>query len=148
MKIDVNYQFKNLDGRGIRELNESIHVDSLIKDLNAIKKWEDFTSLRDDIKAKKGKAFTLRSACLIVLTNPPQEIVERTGRAKESSAEHNLMLGELAREIYKSNGLIDLTVDDVKLLKEYINKRYNRNPLIVTQAYEILDPADVEKKKK
>lgn len=122
MKIDINYQFKNLDGKPIPQ------------------------NIGDP--KKKKPPFTLRSACINVLTVPPQETDERTGRIKESSAEHNIMLTELAREIYSSNGIIELSADDVKLLKDYINKRYNQSPSIVTQAYEILDPTDAEKKKK
>lgn len=137
MKIDVNYKFLNIEGKVQRETEfEKDKNDIPIKDKNG------------NLIQILGVPFTLRSACLNVLTNPPQKLDERTGRARENTAEHSLMLGELAREIYKSNGLIDLSVDDVKLLKGYINKRYNQNPLIIIQAWEILDPTDVEKKKK
>lgn len=137
MKIDVNYKFLNIRGKVQRE--------------SEFEKDKDDLPIKDkfgNLIPKLGSPFTLRSACLNVLVNPPQEINERTGRPTEQSAEHNIMLVELAREIYKSNGLIDLSADDVKLLKDYINKRYNQNPLIITQAYEILDPTDAEKKKK
>lgn len=137
MKIDVNYKFKNIEAKEIRETEfEKDKNDLLLRDKNG------------NLIEKRGAPFTLRSACLQVLTNPPQEMNERTGKAIENKAEHNLMLAELAREIYKSSGLIDLSADDVKLLKDYINKRYNQNPLVVIQAWEILDPTDVDKKKK
>lgn len=136
MKIDVNYKFKTLENKVQRETEFE-------KDENDNPKRDKFGNLIP----KLGTPFTLRSACLNVLTNPPTDSDGRTGRPTEVSAEHNIMLAELAREIYKSNGLIDLSADDIKLLKGYINKRYNQNPLIVTQAYEILDPTDVDKKK-
>jgi len=137
MKIDVNYKFLNIRGKVQRE--------------SEFEKDENDLPIRDkfgNLIPKLGPPFTLRSACLNVLVNPPVDSDGRTGRPTEQSAEHNIMLAELAREIYKSNGLIDLSADDVKLLKDYINKRYNQNPLIITQAYEILDPTDAEKKKK
>lgn len=137
MKIDVNYKFKNIENKVMRETEfEKDKNDLPIRDKNG------------NFIQKLGVPFTLRSACLNVLTNPPQEVNERTGRTIENKAEYSLMLGELAREIYKSNGLIDLSADDVKLLKDYINKKYNQNPLVVIQAWEILDPTDVDKKKK
>lgn len=137
MNIDLNYKFLNIEGKVQRETDfEKDKNDIPIKDKN------------DNLIQILGIPFTLRSACINVLTNPPREIDERTGRPIENKPEYNLMLTELAREIYKSNGLINLSADDVKLLKDYINKRYNQNPLIITQAWEILDPTDVGKKKK
>ncbi len=137
MKIDVNYKFLNIRGKVQRETE--------------VEKDKNDLPIRDkhgNLVPKLGPPFTLRSACLNVLVNPPVDSDSRTGKPTEQSAEHNIMLAELAREIYKSNGLIDLSADDIKLLKGYINKRYNQNPLIITQAYEILDPTDAEKKKK
>lgn len=136
MKIDMNKRFKTLEGKDQRETE--------------FEKDEQGNPKRDkngNPIPKLGTPFTLRSACLNVLIYPPTDSDARTGRPTEQKAEHNIMLTELAREIYKSNGLIELSADDIKLLKDYINKRYNQNPLIVTQAYEILDPTDVEKKK-
>lgn len=137
MKINVNYRFVNIEGKEQRE-------PEIERDKNDLPIRDKFGNLIP----KLGPRFTLRSACLVVLTNPPQETNERTGKTPESSVEHNFYLAELAREIYKSNGLIDLSVDDVKLLKDYINKRYNQNPLVVIQAHEVLDPTGVNKKKK
>lgn len=137
MKIDMNYKFENIKGKTIRETEyEKDKDDILIRDKNG------------NFIQKVGVPFTLRTACLNVLTDPPVDHNDRTGRPVEVSVEHNLMLGELAREIYKSDGLIDLSIDEVKLIKDYINKKYNNTPLIVIQAFEILDPTDVEKKKK
>lgn len=137
MKIDMNHRFKTLKGKDQRETEFE-------RDKNDMPKQDK----NGNLISKLGPLFTLRSACLNVLVSPPREIDDRTGTAKENTAEHNLMLSELAREIYKSNGLVDLSVDDVKLLKDYINKRYNQSPLVVAQAWEVLDPTDVDKKKK
>lgn len=137
MKIDVNYQFKNIRGKIQRE-------SEIERDKNELPIRDKFGNLIP----KLGPKFTLRSACLNVLVDPPQEINERTGRPVEMSAEHNLMLAELARDIYKSTGLVELSTDDVTLIKDYINKKYNNSPLIVNQAFEVLDPTDAQKKKK
>lgn len=137
MKINVNYRFRNVEGKEQRETEfERDKNDILIRDKHG------------NLIEKVGRLFTLKSACLNVLTNPPREVDER-GRAKENTAEHNLMLGELAREIYKSkDGLVDLSADDIKLLKGYVNKRFNQQPLIVIQAWEVFDLTDVGKKLK
>lgn len=137
MKIDMNYKFKNLKGKTQRET--AFEKDK--KGLPVKDKWGNLVQVL-------GPPFTLKSACLTVLTAPPEEVDERTGRPIENKAEYNIMLSELARDIYKSNGLVELSTDDVTLLKDYINKRYNLSPLIVAQAIEVLDLTDAEKKKK
>ena len=136
MQIDMNYKFLTLDNKEQRETEFE-------KDKNDKLKRDKFGKPIPIL----GSAFTLRSACLAVLIRPPIDTDDRTGKPVEVSVEHNFMLTELAREIYKSNGLIDLTVEEIKLLKGFIHKRYNQDPLIDAQAQEILDPTDADKKK-
>jgi hypothetical protein len=128
MNIDFNYTFKKLDGKIEKELT--------------VEEDKEGNPKRDsDGKAllKLGKPFTLRGACLNVLTNPPLDIDPRTNRERPVSAEDKLIWADLAQRIFKCNGLLDVSADEVVLLKKFINKRY-RNPLTVKQAYDILDP--------
>jgi hypothetical protein len=53
---------------------------------------------------------------------------------------------ELAQEIHKSTGLVDLQSEQVSLLKKLIARAYG--PLTVGQAWKILDPHDDADKKK
>lgn len=128
MKVDMNYKFKEIDGKVTRE--QVIDED---EKGNPKRDGQGFPML------KLGKPFTLRAACLNVLTNPPQEIDPRAQRAKDIPAEDKLQWADLAMRLYKSNGLFELAPEEQILLKDFINKRY-RNPLTVKQAFEVLDP--------
>lgn len=128
MKVDMNYKFKEIDGKVVRE--------------RVVDEYDDGNPKRDSQGfplTKVGEPFTLRKACLSVLTSPPIETDKRTNQPKEIGYEEKLKMADLAQRIYKSNSLIDLTADEIVLLKDGINKRY-RSPLTVKQAYDILDP--------
>ena len=128
MKVDMNYKFKEIDGKVVMERVVDEHEDG-----NPKRDAQGFPLM------KLGKPFTLRAACLSVLTSPPTDTDKRTNQPKEIAVEEKLKMADLAQRIYKSNSLIDLTADEIVLLKDYINKRY-RSPLTVKQAYDILDP--------
>ena len=129
MKVDMNYKFKEIDG--------TVSIQRIVdEDANGNPK-------RDDTGMpimKKDKPFTLKAACLSVLTIPPGDVDPRTQRPKEIAVEEKLKMADLAQRIYKCNGMIDLNADEIVLLKDFINKRY-RAPLTVKQAYDILDPS-------
>lgn len=133
MKIDVNYQFKNLDGEGIKETGGNIG--NIKTKLDLIKTWDEFKVFRDDIK--QGSLFTLKKACVAVLLNPIE------GKLK---AEEKIERYYLAQKIHQSNGLVDLRPKEITLLQELIAIPYP--PLTVAQAYEILDPHEAGKEKK
>jgi len=119
MKIKLNYVFKTLDGKPIQ--NQSAELDE--KGQEQIKR----------------KDFTFRQACENALLIEP--INPQTGRAMKSidGVEKNRR-GGLAYQIHKAGSEIDLSVDDVKLLKDLIAEM--GSPLIVYQAWNILDPRD------
>jgi len=87
---------------------------------------------------KKGEVFFLKTACENALLGMYQDEQKLSGSEKAKRY-------ALAMEIHKSNGKVDLSVDDLKLLKDLIAK--NGGPLIVGQAYEILDPPKKERPK-
>ena len=132
MKVDMNYKFKEIDGKVTRE--QVMDEDELG---NPKRDGQGFPLL------KFGKPFTLRAACLNVLQRPPQVIDPKTQRPKDVSAEDKLKWADLAMRIYKSNGLFELTPEEQVLLKDFINKRYTA-PLTVKQAFETLDPTTVK----
>ena len=83
------------------------------------------------IKDDEGTEFTLKMACTnALLANHPNE-KDITGT--EKARRYNL-----AMDIHKAKDKIDLRSEDVTLLKELIAKM--GSPLVVGQAYEILDP--------
>lgn len=129
MKIDFNYKFMNFDGSIIPERPDEPEVvdgKPVIKDGKPV--------------MKKSPPFTLRTACVNVLTM--REMDER-GRAKEMSGKDKVKRYELAKKIYKSTGLVDLQSEEITLLKELIGRIYP--PITVGQSYEILDPHSEEK---
>ena len=128
MKVDMNYKFKEIDGK--------VAIQKVVdEDENGNPKTNDSGMPI----MKKAKPFTLRAACLNVLTMPPVDTDKRTNQPKEIEAEEKLKMADLAQRIYKCNSLIDLKSEEITMLKEFINKRY-RAPLTVKQAYDILDP--------
>ncbi|MCK4759021.1 MAG: hypothetical protein KAT69_03185 [Candidatus Aminicenantes bacterium] len=140
MKIDVNYKFKLLNGKDLKEL-----VIDEEKDGNP-KRDKEGTPL-----LKLGSAMTLRKICEEVLVNPPMDIDPMTKRPKEIEAAKKIDMWNLAQEIHASNGLVDLKSDQQEMLKKLINKRYPSGmnaSLIVAQAYATLDPTAEEEKKK
>jgi len=138
MKIDINYKFKKLNGKFVKEL-----VIDEDKDGNPKRDKEGVPLL------KLGAATTLRKVCIDVLVNPPMEINPMTKRPKEIAAEKKLEMWNLAQRIHASDGLFGLRSKEQEMLKELINRRYpsgTSSTLIVAQAFAVLDPAAEEDK--
>jgi len=135
MKIDMNYKFRDLDGKVEKEriLDED-------EKGNPKRDREGFPML------KLGAPLTLRKICTEVLVNPPMDIDPATKRPKEVAADIKLDAWNLAQRIHASDGLVDLTSDEVTMLKKAINRRYP-SPATVAQAFAILDPTAEGKKK-
>lgn len=132
MQIDMNYKFKKLDGKDLKEL-----IVDEEKDGNPKRDKEGVPLL------KLGNPMTLRKICEEVLVNPPVDIDPMTKRANEIPAEKKLDMWNLAQKIHASNGLVDLKSDKIEMLKKLINKRYPagiNSTLIVAQAFAVLDP--------
>ena len=87
-------------------------------------------------EGEKGEVFTVKAACenALLFTYKGEEGLSGPDKAAR---------WYLAMEIYGSNGNIDISVDDIKLLKDLISK--NGSPLIVGQAFEILDPKKIKR---
>lgn len=115
LKVDLNFKIKRLDGTEFIEM-ESDGVDE-----------------KGQPKFKESKPMTLRKAITDALTSNYQDEqkLEATTKAKR---------GWLAMKIWNHpDPIIELSVDDVKLCKDLIGKRYN--PLIIALAWSVLDPA-------
>jgi len=138
MKIDFNYKFKTFIGDPIREQASSLTIEQLLD----IENWQEFDNFRNELS--KGKQSTLRSVATNVLLMTE---IGGNGRARELSGDKKVERYDLAMKIHKSpDGLVDLKSEQVTLLKELIAKAYG--PLMVGQAYEILDPHEAEERKK
>jgi len=140
MQIDINYKFKRLDGKVLKEL-----VIDEDKKGNPKRDKEGIPLL------KLGAPMTLRKVCVDVLVNPPIDLDPMTRRPKEIPSDIKLEMWNLAQRIHASDGLIDLRSKEQEMLKELINKRYpsgTSSTLIVAQAFAILDPVVEEEKKK
>lgn len=131
MKIDFNYKFVNFDGSIIPERPDEPEVidgEPVLKDEKPV--------------IKKSPPFTLRTACVNVLTM--REVDDR-GRAKEITGKEKVERYELAKRIYHSKELVDIRPEEQVLLKELIGRIYP--PITVGQAFEILDPHSAGDKK-
>lgn len=138
MEININYKFKKLDGKDVKDL-----VIDEDKKGNPKRDKEGVPLL------KLGKAITLRKVCMDVLVNPPVQIDPMTKRTREIEAEKKIEMWNLAQRIYASDGLFDLGSSEQEMLKELINRRYpsgTSSTLIVAQAFAVLDPPSEEDK--
>jgi len=115
----------------------------IIKDLGKVFKTLDgrnmTVNIMDDEKGSLGgqkvtkKDLTLREVITNSLLAPPPQ-----GQRDQMEGAEKARRYYLAMEIHKTKNQIELSVDDVKLIKDEIGRVYP--PLIVGQAYEILDP--------
>jgi len=119
----------------------------IIKDLDKVFKFLDgrnmTVNIMEDEKGSIGgqkvtkKDLTLREVITNSILAPPD-------RSRQQHPPDPMDGNEKARryflaiEIHKTKNQIELSVDDVKLIKDEIGRVYP--PLIVGQAYEILDP--------
>ena len=133
MKVDLNHKFKTLDDKVVKE--QVIDQD---ESGNPIRDKDGFPLL------KIGSPFTLRKACERALLDTPAD--PKTGRPEQLSADDKLKRWGIAQRIHASNSTIELSAEEIVLLKELINKKYP-SPLTVAQAYEALDPTGKDKKK-
>lgn len=119
MKIKLNYVFKTLNGKPLT--NRVTEKDE--KGKNVIVE----------------KDFTFREACESVLVMEQIDPTTRQPKNPIDGVEKNRR-GGLAFQIHNAKSEIDLSVDDVKLLKDLIGE--TAGALIVVQAWNILDPRD------
>lgn len=115
MKIDLNFKLKKLDGSDLIDLEP------------------DGLDETGQPKFKPSKPLTLRKAIVDSLTSnfQDEQKLEAMKKAKR---------GWLAMKIWDhKDPLIELTAEEVTLCKDLIGKRYS--PLVVAQAWSILDPA-------
>lgn len=130
MQIDLNYKIKKKDGKPQRVRNPQLD-----EDMN--QKTDNFGNpLFED-----GEWFTLRDIIEEVCVGPPPKINSQTGRAEEVPVDHKKKLFRIFHKLQESKVMIDLSSDEVTLLKPYINRRYN-SPLLVGQVFNIIDPHD------
>lgn len=130
MQIDVNYKIKDKKGKPRRE-----RVPQLTEDMN--QKTDSFGNpLYED-----GVWFTLKGILEEVCISPPPKINSQTGRPEEIPIEHKKKLFKILHRLQTSVNSIDLSSDEVTLLKTYINRRYI-SPLLVGQVFNIIDPHD------
>ena len=130
MQIDLNYKIKTREGKA-----QKIRVPILDDDQN--QKTDNF----GNPLFKDGEYFTVRKVLEEVCVSPPPKINSQTGRVEEISDDHKNRLFKIFHRVQNSNSLLDLSSDDIALLKPYINRRYN-SPLTVGQVFNVIDPHD------
>jgi hypothetical protein len=134
MKIDFGYQFRKMNGDIIPERPNETDP----KDKNKV--------------TKKYPPFTLKKLCVSVLLNAATEEII-CPRCKNVLKKPPDLAGDkkakrfmLATKIHNGDGLVDISDDDVKLLKDLVAKDYP--VLTVGQAWQILDPHEAEDNKR
>lgn len=135
VKVDINYKFVNLNGKPERE-----RIMDEDEKGNPKRDGDGFPML------KLGPVLTLRKICTEVLVNPSVDIDPATKRPKEVPADQKLDAWNLAQKIHASDGIVELEVEEISMLKKAINKRYP-SPATVAQAFAALDPTAAESKK-
>ncbi len=118
MKIKLNYVFKTLDGKPI---------------INRVAEKDE-----EGKKVVVEKEFTFKQICENALL---VQVPDSRGQpVKSIDGNEKVRRYSLALQIHNAKSEIDLSVDDVKLLKDLIADM--GSPLIVGQAWNILDPRD------
>jgi len=132
MKINFKYQFKKLDGKPMLERPEELE--------DGGKKTK-----------KKNPVFTLKTVCTTVLLGLDLDQItcpqcrHQIKTPEKLSGEEKVKRFLLATKIYDSTDPINIGTKDIELLKDLIAKSYL--PLIVGQAWLVLDPDGAEEKK-
>jgi len=133
MKINFNYKFRKLDGKPMLERAEN--------EEDGGKKTK-----------KKNPVFTLKTVCTTVLLSPEldqticPQCKYQIKTLEKLSGEEKVKRFLLATKIYDSTDPVNVGTKDIELLKDLIAKNYL--PLIVGQAWCVLDPSETEENKK
>jgi len=136
MKIDLNYKFKTMDRKVVKE-----RVPKLDEGENQI--YNDFGVPQFEVKGD----FTLRKIIEDTLFSPPLIRDPRTGQfAQISDEKKKTCYVLLNRVVNNKDGLIDFESEEIALLKDLITKKFN-SPWTVGQAREVLDPHSVAETK-
>jgi len=136
MQIDLNYKFKTLKGKTVKE-----KVPLLDENENQV--FNDFGAPQFKLKGD----FTLRKIIEETLFNPPLKRDPRTGQFVQISEEKKKTCYKLLNKILNhKDGLIDFEPEETALLRDLITQKFN-SPWTVGQAREILDPTAEEPKK-
>ena len=134
MKIDLNYKFKTMDGKTVKE-----KVPLLDENENQV--FNDFGAPQFKLKGD----MTLRKIIQETLFNPPLSRDPRTGNFVQISDEKKKTCYVLLNKVLShKQGLIELEPEDQSLLRDLITKKYN-SPWTTGQARDALDPTDAEK---
>lgn len=132
MQIDLNYKIKDKKGKP-----RKVRIPQLDEEAN--QKTDNFGNpLFED-----GEYFKVRDVLEEICINPLPKINSQTGRVDEIPVDHKKVLFKVLHRLLEANSSIDLSSDEVTLLKPYINRRYN-SPLLVGQVTQIIDPHDKE----
>jgi len=92
--------------------------------------------LGDEPLMEGDKPATLGTVSIAALLNA---IPGPNGQPEELSGEAKVRQAVLAQNIFKATGPLDVSVDDVHLLKQRIGRMFT--PLAVMRAWNLLDPA-------
>jgi len=129
MKIDLNYKFKSLRGKIVKE-----KIPQLDENKNQI--FNEWGAPQFVLKGD----LTLWKIVEETLFNPPLMREPRTGQFVQISDEKKKACYVLLNKVLNhKDGLIELESEEQTLLKGLITKKYN-SPWTVGQAREVLDP--------
>ena len=137
MSIDLNYKFKTLEGKVVKE-----KVPKFDENENQI--VSEFGVPQFELKGD----FTLRKLVEDTLFNPPMIRDERTGQLRQITEQKKKACYKLLNKVMDNkDGMIDFSSEETTLLKDMIIKKFN-SPWTTGQACEILDPAEKESPEK
>jgi len=135
MKINPLIEIEDLEGRPIPERGDNdIAVQQIVGILKTAAKEPAgaLIQIAQAIKnnAESDKAFTLKNACVTALQIQFDD-------EKGLSGEDKFKRHKLVEKIYAAKGEIDMTVEEVTLVKKIIGKAYGT--LIVGRCWELLE---------
>ena len=142
--MQVNFQTV-INGRDGKPVTSGASAEDVLKQVVAVVKSDatDAEMIRAVVGAlntRGNKPLTLKDICVNVLDNPPQKELEGADGAERRRR------GNLADKIYNAAEPMNVSAEDIALLKTLIGKIYY--PLYVQRAMEAIDPEPAPKEKK
>ena len=136
MSINLNYKFKTLEGKVVKEKVPIFDEgENQVVSEFGIPQFE----LKDD--------FTLRKLIEDTLFNPPLIRDERTGQMRQITEQKKKACYKLLNKVMNNkDGMIEFKSDEIELLKDLIIKKFN-SPWTTGQACDVLDPGEAAENK-
>lgn len=130
--------------RGVRGLDEEIKTvkGEVVRHRPDAKRLRLCADCRDKINGADGEPMTIRSVAIEALET---QVLDGDGRPKKIAARKKVQRRYLSQKLYLAGDEIDLSVDDLKIIKDLVTEAHNYSNSVVDAVWEVLDPVGYAK---